>query len=97
MCSSDLLDVLVVAFAFLPETCEIALRNAGFEAIGVLLHDHAVAADHQRALREQRALLEADCRAFGELEGARGFRIDHLRVRHNIKVLREQRSKEKAA
>lgn len=51
----------------------------------------------ERDLRTQRATLEADCRAFGELEGARGFRIDHLRVRHNIKVLREQRAKEKVA
>lgn len=51
----------------------------------------------ERDLRAQRLQLEADCRAFGELEGARGFRIDHLRVRHNIKVLREQRSKEKVA
>lgn len=51
----------------------------------------------ERDLRAQRLMLEADCRAFGELEGARGFRIDHLRVRHNIKVLREQRAKEKVA
>ncbi len=51
----------------------------------------------ERDLRTQRLTLEADCRAFGELEGARGFRIDHLRVRHNIKVLREQRAKEQAA
>lgn len=51
----------------------------------------------ERALREQRFQLEADCRAFGELEGARGFRIDHLRVRHNIKLLREQALKERAA
>lgn len=47
----------------------------------------------ERDLRTQRLQLEADCRAFGELEGARGFRIDHLRVRHNIKTLREQRTK----
>ena len=51
----------------------------------------------ERDLRAQRLQLEADCRAYGELEGARGFRIDHLRVRHNIKTLREQRTKEQAA
>lgn len=51
----------------------------------------------ERDLRAQRMQLEADCRVYGEMEGARGFRIDHLRVRHNIKTLREQRSKEKVA
>lgn len=51
----------------------------------------------ERDLRAQRLQLEADCRAYGELEGARGFRIDHLRVRHNIKTLREQRTKGEVA
>lgn len=51
----------------------------------------------ERDLRTYRLQLEADCRAYGELEGARGFRIDHLRVRHNIKTLRAQRTKEQAA
>ena len=51
----------------------------------------------ERALRAQRQELEADCRAFGELEGSRGFRIDHLRIRHNIRLVRERAAKEKAA
>ena len=51
----------------------------------------------ERALRAQRQMLEADCRAFGELEGSRGFRIDHLRIRHNIRLVRERAAKEKAA
>lgn len=51
----------------------------------------------ERDLRAQRLQLEADCRAYGELEGVRGFRIDHLRVRHNIKTLREQRTKGEVA
>lgn len=51
----------------------------------------------ERALRAQRQELEADCRAFGELEGSRGFRIDHLRIRHNIRLVRERTAKEKAA
>lgn len=51
----------------------------------------------ERALRTQRSQLEADCRAFGEMEGSRGFRIDHLRIRHNIKTLRERTMKERAA
>ena len=51
----------------------------------------------ERTLREMRTALEADCRVFGDVEGARGFRIDHLRIRHNLKVLRAQATKEKAA
>lgn len=44
----------------------------------------------ERDLRAYRHHLEADCRAFGELEGTKGFRIDHLRVRHNIKTVRSK-------
>lgn len=51
----------------------------------------------ERDLRTMRLTLEADCRAYGELEGMHGFRIDHLRVRHNIKLLREQNTKEQVA
>ena len=50
----------------------------------------------ERNLRTQRLILEAECRAFGEMEGARGFRIDHLRVRHNLKTTRERAMKEQA-
>lgn len=51
----------------------------------------------ERALRAQRMALEADCRAFGELEGARGFRLDHLRIRHNVRLVRQRASEEQAA
>lgn len=44
----------------------------------------------ERALRAQRATLEAECRTFGEMEGNRGYRIDHLRIRHNIKLVRQR-------
>ena len=40
----------------------------------------------ERDLRTQRLTLEAECRAFGEMEGVRGFRIDHLRIRHNFRT-----------
>ena len=53
----------------------------------------------ERDLRTYRLQLEADCAAYGHLVvGYTGrFRIDHLRVRHNIKTLRAQRTKEQAA
>jgi hypothetical protein len=55
-----------------------------------LFVDLEVLDEAERAVREQRLILEAECRAFGEMEGARGFRIDHLRIRHNLKATRER-------
>ena len=45
----------------------------------------------ERDLRTQRATLEADCRAYGQLAGYTGaFRIDHLRINYNYKRAKEQ-------
>src|SRR5438046_638822 len=42
-------DILVVAFTLLPKARQITVSNTVLEAVGILLHDHAVAANHERA------------------------------------------------
>ena len=44
----EAIDVFVVSLALLTETGKIAVCDAGFEAVGILLHHHAVAIGHHR-------------------------------------------------
>ena len=48
----------------------------------------------ERDLRSMRLELDAQCRSYGAMEGIKGFRIDHLRVRHNVKMLRKRAMEE---
>src|SRR3990172_3527834 len=92
-------DIFVIALALLAEAREIAVSRAAFEAVGVLLHDHPVAADHQRALRQYDVALESRDLLGVVHRYAVGLEVDRLvavgafgvRRRNRVQTQREQR------